>query len=471
MKIGLRQFLAASQGQTGLYRMPVWQLKMDCRVYNILGSWSGTSPLRAMARLPRVPPVTRVVAQRIPITDARMKVAVFLLAIVSTMAVTPMIGCAAPQQPDANGTRTAIPSGQGTKLQVIDNSPTFSRILDINNQGHVLGTREIERGENGGSFVLESFFDDGEITRYVPVLEGFTSTEVVALSDNDLAVGHAGRPIGHPQGGLAAVLWDPANERLTNLGACEGDKTSQAQGINADGTTVVGYSTGPDRMRPCVWIRGDNGVYACSPLPTPNQFNPFIMSGRVVVSPDGQTVAACISEKFGAPGVVDSSLYAWKRDGEQWKPRKMHDEQPYLYGINNEGLIVGATTKGSSKVPVMIGEDNELQNLPLLPSTQAGRALGVNEQGFVVGYCEDPYSADGGPRPFLYSQGKMQRLALPQTSVFGEAAAINDRGQVVGFSDFELPGRTIKDEEGNTVPEVKALGYILTPEFVQTAPK
>ncbi|MFN3194003.1 MAG: hypothetical protein ACE361_26065 [Aureliella sp.] len=364
-------------------------------------------------------------------------------------------GCAYGQ---TKGTRIEQ-TDEAFSLQVIDNSDTLGLVIDVDRSGNVIGSRE-EPDEKGYVFSTVYFYDDGTEVIDLKLLKGYTSCVIEALSDTKMAVGYATRRLGHPEGSLTGMLWDIQEDKLVKLEAAEGDSGCQAQGISADGSTIVGYTTGanPPKLRPCVW-QDVEGEWVCTPLPTPELNNPYVMSSSVVISPDGKKIAACPTEKFLSNGVVDSSLYLWEKQTDgSWERRQLSTQQAYLSAMNNKGTIVGSISATlGKKSPVSFDLQGKMTQIDMLEGTVSGYAYDVSSDGIVVGVCNDPAGPEGGPHAFVWKEGKTTPLPMPKETVYSYANAINDAGQIVGFADITFSDR--KDEESGE-PLVKTLGFL-----------
>lgn len=394
-------------------------------------------------------------------------------------------GCNSPQSP----TKTIKTVTQkGYALTLYDNSETLSQTSALNELGHVIGIRET-MNEERTVYTQQYFFSDGTESIDIPILEGFTSTAVAALSDNDRVVGYASRPIGHPDGSLTAIVWEAKSRKLTDLGCFPGDETSHAQDISADGTRITGYTLGakPARMRPCVWeFHEQEAKWVCEVLDTKEMYNPFLQSGTVVVSPNGDRIAACVTEGFDAAGNIDNALYVWERLEQGWSSRKLSEDYLRLHDMNNEGVIVGDQSAGAHRLPVIVSPEGKFTRIDLLPGDDSGIAHGINANGLVVGLSEDPVGPEGGPQAFLWEEGETRRIEFPAATEYSTALGINDRGQIVGLADFtfvkahsdelapasDSSGAAPDSDESQDGPLVKTLGYLRTPgEGSQTSVK
>ena len=365
-------------------------------------------------------------------------------------------------------------SGEGFSVRMFDNSPTFSVVTAINSHGAVIGLREqIDAKTQVGGQI--GFYRNGTTERAVPILEGYTNTEIQALSDTGMVVGYASRPIGNPRGSITAVAWDSSTGKITDLGKPMGDTGSHAQDICADGTRITGYASGsnPARLRPCVWTwNREQATWDVSVLPTMYEYNPFLMTSNVLISPDGQRIAACIVSQQLPGGGFEYEVHVWQQDQDQaWVNRKVCAKEFRLKDINNRGMIVGAvnptTSNNISLRPCWVDEQGALHLIKLFPGDVSGEALGIDESGTVVGFSDDPPGPDGGPQAFIYRDGLTKQLELPPQTHFSSAQAINSHGQIGGMMDVTIP--PANKQEPNSEPIVKTLGFVWTPKPVTTA--
>lgn len=360
--------------------------------------------------------------------------------------------------------------GPSFKLDIIENSDTFSQAMAINASGQLLGVRETA-DETGAVFQQKYFFFDGEQLKQLPPLADFTNTEATALSDQGLVAGYASRPMGHPDGSLAAIVWDPVSGRITRLQPAAGDVACMAQDISADGTRVVGYSSGsePARLRPCVWTRQANSDnWVPQVLSVLQDFNPFTMTSRVVISPNGTRVAACITVAVSPIGQHDSSLFMWEEQADQWNMRLVSDEQFVLRDMNDHGELAGTYTSGTGRDPCYVNRAGQLRRIGLFAGDVSGEAHAVSADGTVVGFSDDPQGPEGGPQAFVWSAGKTRALELPEGTVFSSAFGINDRGQIAGLLDVDV-AQLNSPSDPPPAPEaaepvIKTLAFRWTPQ-------
>jgi len=354
--------------------------------------------------------------------------------------------------------------GEGFKLDIYDNSATFSQILTINASGQMIGMREVV-DEAGTLFSQEVFFLDQAKATKIPLLPGFTNVEVLGLSDSGLVVGYASRPMGHAEGSLTGMVWDSRTGHSTRISPFPGDISCYTQAISADGQRLVGYSAGsePPRMRPCVWNWNQGGEsWEAVLLDSPFDYNPYLMASRVAISPDGLHVAACVTVAELPNNMFDSSLHAWDWSEGQWQRRFVSDEQMYLYDMNNHGTIAGVITTPEGRKPCVVDSQGGLTLLELLPGDESGEARGIDSAGMVVGFSDDPAGPSGGPQAFVWRAGVTQPLELPEGTMFSAAYGLNEHGQIGGLLDVALPQT---EEHGESdEPTEKTLAFRWTPK-------
>lgn len=349
---------------------------------------------------------------------------------------------------------------KGYRLQVFDNSETFSEVRAIDKDAAVIGMREV--ADSTQTIFSHAYFhiDQGKMRR-VPAVEGYTNVEVQAFSSAGRAAGFASRPVGHPGGSLTAIVWDIAAGRITQLSPAPDDSASHAQDMTADGNLVTGYTTGESRIRPCVWNFDEaSQTWKITVLSTIEQYNPFIMSSQVIVAPDGNRIAACITVEILAGNQCDSSLHVWKRTEDDWQRELISDEQMHLKDMNNRGEMAVASTVASTRIPCLVRPNGEIVRIALFAGDASGEAHGINDDGLIVGFSDDPHGPDGGPRAFIWSDGRSQALPVPEGVVFSAAHCINDRGQIGGLVDLIVEDAQAEAPES---PKIKTLAAIWTP--------
>lgn len=347
-----------------------------------------------------------------------------------------------------------LPECSFAEIELIQNSPGLSQVLALNAKGHFIGSKEVEVPRVG--LTDEAYFRGGGEEVDMPVLEGYTNVQPTAISDNDDVVGYCSRSIGSSGGNLEACLWKPKEGSITGLGRLPEHLGSHAFDISAEGTIVVGYSVGrnPPTMVPCVWEQ-EAGSWKCIRLPTLHEFNPYLLTGRAVISNDGTKIAACITvEVVNGPlgNKYPSSTFVWERDQDgQWQYRKRSEHQMRLAQINNQGVIVGSCLVDHNRRACMLQPDGRLVLFDLLPGDVSSAATDINDQGVVVGFSDDPPGPEGGPTAFVWADNQIRPLGFPVRAIFSSANSINNAGKVGGY---------LIEEVSENTPE-RAVAFIL----------
>lgn len=350
----------------------------------------------------------------------------------------------------------------GYDLELVRNSKSLSQAIAINASGSIIGAREVE-DESGVTLSLRSFFCGGDLCKDMPIPEGFTNVEAVAISDTDKVIGFASRTIGHEDGSLLAVVWDPRTDSIEFLPAAEGDSACQAQSISSDGSRIAGYTTGPERLRPAVWSREDaRQVWSIVVLETVMDYNPYLMSSTLQIHPDGKRVAGCCTEQILPGNIIDSSLYAWQENQGKWERSYLHTEQIYVRDMNAQGALVGSLLGPEGRLPCFVSPAGELQRLKLLESDTAGEARGINQHAQIVGWSDRPHDPEGGPQACTWKpDGSVTRLSIseiPYAMVYG----INDSGQIAGMLTVTVSEPNAERKADGQVEE-SALAFRGTP--------
>ncbi len=343
-------------------------------------------------------------------------------------------------------------AAQDFELRLIENSKTLSQAVAINSALDVIGTREVTEGPITS---FRGFFRRGDIDVEFGLPKTYTNLEPCALSENGFVAGYVSRQSGSDKSMLGFV-WDSNTKEMLLLQPLETDSICQAQDISADGKIVSGYSTGsnPARTRPCVWELTDGStVLVPRELSSVIANSPFLQGGRVLISPDGKRVAACIAEEQLSPINFNSSLFVWEHsDNGEWIRRKISDEQPKLKDINNAGTVVGSFKIDGILRACLVNLQGKITLIDLLPGDESNEAYGITSDGVVVGLSDAPMGRDGGPTAFVFKDGVVSPLPMPKNTIHSAALGISDSGAICGYLAEETVG-----EEGG------AFGFIRLP--------
>jgi uncharacterized membrane protein len=324
-----------------------------------------------------------------------------------------------------------------TKLQVVTPRPEGIMAAAINGRGDIIGFQWVENKRVPGVLEQVPFYAQGTKLTPLPLLDGYTATFPAALSDDGVVVGRAGKPA--PLGVAVplrnqAIVWD-AKSGIHGLGVLEGDLSSFASDITADGRRISGYSVGDNRVRACIWERDGKG-WKAKPLPRVSMLG----SGVVTISDSGNHVAAVDGEK--------PCLWSELPSG-QWKQEFIGGPGSLVpRAVNNSGMVVGLRFTLDGLTHAVIWSRGTGQKMLEKPQGYVrSEALSVNNQGIVVGMVDGPGGSKTGPNAFVYEAGRL-RLVDEGGPFLGSATAINDRGQITGvFEKEEEPEKPTKPIE------------------------
>lgn len=331
------------------------------------------------------------------------------------------------------------------EIEVIRNSETLSQAMAINAKGSIIGLREVAEESNSILSSLSYFCGDA-LCVDMPIPDEFTNVEAVALSDNDLVVGFASRVVGHADGSLRAVVWNPHTGKIDLLPRVAGDETCHAQSISASGTRITGYSTGPGRLRPVLWSwNPTEQTWGIAVLETEMEYNPYLMSSTLQISPDGSKIAGCCTEQILPGDIIDSSLYIWTETDGTWTRKHLNAEQLYIEEMNDQGEMAGSLRGLEGRLPCFVSTQGEVRRLELLSGHTTGEARGINQNSQIVGWCDQPHPTEGGTRPCAWNrEGKVSQIELSDIP-FAMVNGINDAGRIAGMMTI-----TMSDEDHNS---------------------
>jgi probable HAF family extracellular repeat protein len=249
------------------------------------------------------------------------------------------------------------------------------------------------------------------------------TTEIIDLGAGSGSFATAVNDLGHIVGwggpGSGAFLWEDGS--LTDLGVLPGMTSSAAEGINASGQ-VVGSSSNGSAYRAFVWTAA-NGMQA---LPT---------------------LGGCCSQAFSindAGEIVGTSTIAGNEavtHAVVWRNGVITDIQAptfatgssQAWNINNVGEVVGTYSDGSSRSYRWTSADGMVLLRP--PSAFGDEAIGINDEGQIVGWGEP--AAGGDNQAYVWTDGVFAELGT-LGGASSVAMDVNESGQVVGRADTGL---------------------------------
>jgi probable HAF family extracellular repeat protein len=273
--------------------------------------------------------------------------------------------------------------------------------LGINERGQIVGYSGDPRGGNSAAR-----WDDGTLTRLATPPPSIN----VAFDINN-----RGQVVGVSGG--RAILWEDGT-------MSEVDAHGGARGINERGQIVGSGVTGiGDEVHAILWDKGtrvDLGV-----LPGDSR------SAALAINNSGQIIGTSSTQLTQRPFIWDK--------GTMSELPGIEGQEHGAFDINNRGQVVGY----SGARPV-VWEKNIPIPLDGLPPLTAGRALGINDNGDIVGYLGS--GASSSSVPVLWRNGKPVSLPmLPPHPNFPNsytATDIANSGTIIGqhqISGFPLP--------------------------------
>ncbi len=202
------------------------------------------------------------------------------------------------------------------------------------------------------------------------VLSGLTESEARGVSaDGSVVVGVARRVA--PATGYAPIQW----KATTGLALLPSSASSLAEAVSGDGLTVVGVETGSPSSA-VRWIGGARG----STFPAPLVNNMTSGAHALVVNADG-TVAAGIGEYTNEyPKAV--RWVAGSVNIERIDPSG--HEESYCRGISGDGRVVVGYTYTPDAAFVWRAGDTRITELPTLDASRGSSARGVSQNGNVI---------------------------------------------------------------------------------------
>lgn len=307
----------------------------------------------------------------------------------------------------------------------------------LNGKGDLIGFEWAEEPDRKG--VIEQvpiFAGGGKDPVRIPLLKGYTATFPLAISDGGTVVGRSSKP-GRSGERIPlrnqGFIWD-REKGIRGLGVIEGDWSSIATAISADGSVIAGYSVGDNQVRVCVWEKDGAGDWKARALPKTGQ-----MSSQVVaMSPDGRHVAT-----------LDGPFPClWTRSEQGWSRKDLGGPGAMApRSVNNAGVVVGLRLPSDgSQHAVIAAPGKTIADLELPKGFVRSEAASINNKGEVVGWADGPPGSDLGPRAIVWVGGK-PRLLDEFRSMMSSATVINDAGQVSGIIE--------KDEETEPKTEKK----------------
>ena len=284
----------------------------------------------------------------------------------------------------------------------------------LNDQGQVVGYSETASGD-----IHAFLWDSGTITDLGTI--GGNFSEATDINDLSQIVGRSTLSNGESR----AFLYQSGS--FTTLPTL-GGTYNRANAINNSGQ-VVGETRLPnDSPRPFLYANGsltDLSTYLPAGKPNGNASD-INESGQIVGTfrgPVGSAPRGFILDP-GVSFTTIPTLGGFSSDAD--------DE------LNDNGQVVSDARQGNGRDAAYLYENGVLQSLGFLPGHSQSDALGINNDGIIVGYSEVAPSKQDR-HAFLYFEDDMFDLndliaaatPVPEGLILAEAVAINENGQIV----------------------------------------
>jgi probable HAF family extracellular repeat protein len=279
----------------------------------------------------------------------------------------------------------------------------FSAAQDINEKDQIVGA-SFTAGDQLHAFVWK----DG-VMKDIGTLGGSTSRALAINEKGHVVGGSTPRADNFDE---VAFVW-PGKGKLIRLGALPGDRASQANDINDDGT-IVGQSGATPRA--VIWR--DRKIEA---LPAPASE----LSIANAVNNHCQVVGVAVIENVGARAVL------WQNGAMKvlGTLAGTPGATSVATDINDRGQIVGRSTSRSGLEHGFLYENGVFHDLGPLSEGGLSGAAGLSENGLIVG---DATNAADVRTAVLWRNRRIQDLGTLNPFGTSQASAVNKAGHVVG---------------------------------------
>ncbi|MAY73633.1 MAG: hypothetical protein CMJ31_02720 [Phycisphaerae bacterium] len=319
---------------------------------------------------------------------------------------------------DAGPYRRGGGCGDATLHDLGSGGATGSFGLDINENGAVTGV--VRTLGDASAFRWTS----GTGLELLPRLAGDGPARGIAINDAGFVAGSA--IASASADGPIAVVWDDEGAVIV-ADSPGGSDGAVAVGVDDFGR-LAGLSFGPNGIRREQGFRYEAGFFGSFGT------NPGEATG---IAPNGFTAANAHTE-----GGLRGQIYDFDRSQREPLPGDSWSE---VHAVNTSGVAVGVSANQLDRRAAMWLADGTPVAIPSLPNATSSIALGVNESGDVVGFCDTP----GGQRAFLWtaSSGTVDlndQLGAADAAEWKitQARAINDARQIAGSGVKSLPDGT-----------------------------
>jgi hypothetical protein len=340
---------------------------------------------------------------------------------------------AAGQTETSPAAAAAPPSQEAARLQAFRESPGITEVTSVNRHGAVVGRRE--REDVGGFSIVYFTRPPAGPAVDAAVPDSFTHIELGRLSDSGWIAGYATRPLGDHVRSQQALVLNAVSGQHELLPVPDGYRGSCAFDLSADGRRVSGFVNGrePPRLEPAVWSREGND-WRCDVLPCPVPMNPLLTTAQVVISDDGQVVAASVVQRVDAQGLRDYRLTLWRQDAAgRWQAKPTVAGGVHLADVNDRGQVAGRVLVGGRRRPFFYDPERGERKLPVPAGSYHVSVTGLNAEGDLVGTAEDPPGPEGGSHAVLWVGEELREIPFGVPVYFSTANTLTDDGRIGGL--------------------------------------
>jgi probable HAF family extracellular repeat protein len=292
----------------------------------------------------------------------------------------------------------------------------YVEALGINNSGAVVGYANDASG-NAQPFI----YSNGVMTNIAPA--GVPGGEATAISDNGQITGYT-----IVAGGVIEQAFLYSGGTFTTIPVPSGYNNSRGYAINNGGQVGGNVSANSGAYTASIFSNGSTQKI---------QNNSAAVYG---INAAGEAVGNLLIPVQGTVPTAHAFTYL----NGTLTDLGAQLGGPYAFGsdatgINNSGQIIGDV--GTRDIDAFLYSNGVATNLGTLPGQQQSQALGLNDEGQVVGSSFSDGDNEPLPAGFLYSGGQMLNLNnMLDSSGNGwqiqQAVAINDNGWIAADATF-----------------------------------
>ncbi len=296
-------------------------------------------------------------------------------------------------------------------------SPTFQfTVQGLSEGSHTLVLRAYDAADNRGeagrkvTYVRQFAYT----LAVIPLLSGTVAATPFGLSEDGRVAGAARNGAGSPR----PFTW--RSSQLTALPLLPGHITGRANAVNSAGQSAGYSSTSADQVvdpgdvfRAILWQNGQASDLG------------DLGGGTAVaqgINQDGVVVGASTR----SAGIVFKP-FLW--DGSMRELPTLGGANGGATDVNRARQVVGGADDAQGRTRAFLWQNNLITDLGSLTSDGTSTALAINEAGQIAGYSGRETSSQ---RAFLWENGTMRDLGSLEAGAFAAAGDVNASGVVVG---------------------------------------